>query len=327
MSESNRYLLLCDPQWNGSASAERWTKVVQEIAGSIVHSELSSPWQVSETVARIAVEGGIRSDGFSGKAATVAVRALADSSGRNDLFVRVCVISAAMRVLDNRRLSNEAKVFGRDSFAVALWSALSFQRPLAEQRLEEVRAELLDKARRTGLEMARESRTRKAPTSAFSPDLENEALRWNARLDREEIEVLRWTLADESKLLGRAYGNVERHESVALARGLDLGQLLTRFPVFGHYELASRDIMSDREFDLGGLVDTVGGDRDALIAPFEGNAVVENCPATFPLLAALRSGSTMQADSAVSRSLVDWCGRALLESAIARRSRRDTEGS
>ena len=327
MSDLDRYLLLCDPQWEGDTSTGRWKKAVQEIAGSIVHTELSSPWQISETVARISVEGGLRSDEFSTRAAAVAARALTDSSGRNDLFVRVCVISAAIRVLGNRRLTNESKVFGRDSFAVALWSALSFQTPLVELWLEEIRAELLDKARHASLAMARESRTRKTPTNATSRDLENEALRWNACLDREEIEVLRWTLADESKLLGRAYSDVERDESVALARGLDLGQLLTRFPVFGHYELASRDIMPDRKFHLGELVDAVGGDRDALVAPFEGNAVIDNCPATFPLLTALRRGSTWQADGAVSRSLVDWCGRALLESAIARRSRRDTEGS
>ena len=327
MSGLDRYRLLCDPQWEGATSTERWKKAVQEIARSIVDSELSSPWQIAETVARIPVEGGLRSDGFSTKAAAIAARALTDSSGRNDLFVCACVISAAIRVLGNRRLSNESKVFGRDSFAVALWSALSFQKPLAEQRLEEIRAELLDKARHAGLQMARESRIRKTSRNAAPLDVENEALRWNACLDREEIEVLRWTLADESKLLGRAYANVGRDESVALSRGLELGRLLTRFPVFGHYELASRDVTPDRKFDLGGLVDAVGGDRDALVAPFEGNAVIENCPTTFPLLTALRGGSTWHADGAVSRSLVDWCGRALLESAIVRRSKRDMEES
>ncbi|MDE0396152.1 MAG: GTPase-associated system all-helical protein GASH [Gammaproteobacteria bacterium] len=327
MSDMDRYLLLCDPQWEGATSTQHWKKAVQGISRVIVQTELSSPWQMSETVARIPAEGKLGANGFSTKVAEVAASALPDSSGPNDLFVCACVISAAVRVLENRRLSNESQLFGRDSFAVALWSALSFQKPLAEQRLEEIRAELLYKARRAGVEMAREKRIRKSLTDDASRDSENEVLRWNACLDREEIEVLRWTLADESELLGRPYADVGRDESVALARGLELGQLLTRFPVFGHYQLASRDVTPDRKFNLRELVEVVDGDCESLVAPFAGNAVIENCPATFPLLTALRGGSKCGADNAVKRTLVDWCGRALLESAIVRRSRWYREGS
>ena len=327
MSDLNRYLLLYDPQPDGAASTERWKKAVQGVAQIIIHSEESSPWEMAEIVARIAAEARLRSDRFGTKAAAVVARALPDSSGCNDLFSRVCAMSAAIRVLENRRLSNELRVSRRDSIAVALWSALSFQKPLAEERLEDVRAAILREARRTALELARRSRVRQTPTNTASPSAQNRALWRNALLDREEIEVLRWTLADESNLLGQPYADVERNPSFALARGLDLGLLLTRFPVFEHYELASRDVTSGRKMDLGGLVDAVNDDRNALVAPFEENAVIETSPATFPLLTALRGGSTGHANGGVSRSLKDWCGRALLESAIVQRSKQDTEES
>ena len=123
--------------------------------------------------------------------------------------------------------------------ALALWSALSFQKPLAERRLEDMRADIMSKARVVGLELGRRSWSRRTRTKGDSPDRQNCALRWNTVVYQEEIKALRWTLADESTLLARPYAEVGRQETVALARGLDLGLLLARVPVVGHYRLAS----------------------------------------------------------------------------------------
>ena len=120
---------------------------------------------------------------------------------------------------------------------------------------------------------------------------------------------------------------VERDETMALARGFELGLLLTRFPAFEHYKLASRDVAPQHGIDLDGLLAAVGEDRDALVAPFEGYPVIGTCPAVFPLLTALRGGPTVRADATVGRSLADWCGRALIESAILMRSQSNPEGS
>ena len=325
MSDSDQYLLLCDPLPEGTASTQNWRRAVQGVAGLINDPRQSSPWEMAEILTRITVERRLASDQFATKATAIMARAFPTSSGRNDLFNCVCAMSAAIRALKNRRVSAMPTVSRRDSIAVALWSALSFQKPLTEPRLEDLRAEILNSARRAGLELARRTRIRWKPANGESPDQENEALRWNASLDREEIEVLRWTLADESKLLERPYRGVGRAATVALARGLDLGLLLTRFPVFEHCELASWNVASGEEIDLGGLVDAVSEDRNALVAPFEGSSVIGACPTTFPLLTALRGGPRGQADGATGRSLVDWCGRALLESAIVRRSERNAE--
>lgn len=327
MSDSDRHLLLCDPFPEAGTGTKGWTQAVQGVGRIILDPQQSSPCEMAETLARISVEGRLRSDQFGTKAEAVVAKALPGSSGTSDLFGCVCAMSAAIGVLENRRLSAEPKVSRRDSIAVGLWSALSFQKPLAEQLLEDVRSEILNSARRVGFELARRSRVRRTPTNDAPAVLQNIDLRWNAALDREEIDILRWTLADASNLLERPYADVKRDESVALARGLDLGQLLTSFPAFEHYKLASWNVATVQEVDLGALLDAVGEDCRALVAPFEGNAVIETCPATFPLLTALRSGPTGHADGAVGRSLADWCGRALLESAIVRRSKRDTEGN
>ena len=239
MSNLDRHVLLCDPIPEAAAGTKGWRQAVQGVGRIILDPRQSSPWEMAEILARITVEGRLGSGQFGTKAGAVVARALPDSLGRGDLLGCVCAMSAAIGVLENRRLSAKPKVSRRDSIAVALWSALSFQTPLAEQLLEDVRSGILSSARRVGLELARRSRIRRTPTNDAPALLQNFDLRWNAALDREEIDALRWTLADASNLLERPYAEVQRDESVALARGLDLGQLLTSFPAFEHYELAS----------------------------------------------------------------------------------------
>ena len=327
MSDLDRYLLLCDPLPEGDAKTSGWKRAIRGVARIILENQHPSPWKVAEVLAQIPVQGRLGSDPFSASAARVVSRALPNSSGCNALFGSVCVMSAAIRALASRQLRARPKVSRRDSIALALWSALSFQKPLGEQRLEDVRAEMLNSARRAGLELARRSRLRRTVPNGVSPVFQIRSLRWNAALDQEEIKVLRWILADESSLLERPYAEVECDETVALARGLELGLLLTTFPAFEHYELASRDVAPRHEMDLDGLLDAIGEDRNALSARFEGYPVIEACPTVFPLLTALTARPTLRADATVPRSLADWCGRALIETAILKHSQRNTEGS
>ena len=328
MSNIDRYLSVCDPLPVVSDRIKGWRKVVQGVARIILDSSKSSSWEMAECLASIIEAGRLGSDEFSTRVVEFVARTLPDSTERNHLFNCVCAMSATIRVLENRRLSATAKVSRRDSIALALWSALSFQRSLPQLRLEDVRADMLNSARRTGLELAQSTRTRQTSTYGPSSAQQPNALRWNAALDQEEITVLRWTLADESSLLERPYADVRCDVSVAVARGLDLGRLLSRIPVFEHFKLASRDIVVGQKIDLGGLVDSVGEDRNALAAPYVGNPIIDACPTTFPLLTALRGGSTGgDAAGAVRRSLADWCGRALLESAIIQRSEQSREGT
>ena len=321
MSDLDRYLMLCDPLPASAARAREWRKAVQSVASSILQSQDITSWGMAEMLARIPIEKRLDPDGIGLKARRIIARALPDSADNNDLLWSVCTMCAVIQILESSRANTDRRVSRRNSIAVGLWSALSFQRPLAEERLEDVRTRILNSARRTGLELARRTRTRSTVPIGAPIDRKNfNALRKNAGLDQEEIKVLRWTLADESTLLDRTYADVKCNESVALARGLELGQLLDQFPDFGHCELASRSVSTRHEIDLEGVLEALGEDRSALAAPFEGNSTIEACPNVFPLLTALRDGSTCHSDGSVVRSLADWCGRALLESAIVRRS-------
>ena len=326
MSNFDRHLLLCDPLPEGDSTISGWAHAIRGVEQIILERQQPSPWEVAEHLAQIPVLGRLGSDPFCTSAARAVSKALPNPSGCDSLVGTVCVMSAAIRIVANRQLSADRKVSRRDSIALALWSALSFQKPLAEQRLEDVRAELLNSARRTGVDLARRTRVRPTLLDHQSPEAENQSLRWNAVLDREEIHVLRWTLADESSLLGRPYAEVRSEVTLAVARGLELGRLLTRFPAFEHYELASRDVAPRHEIDLDELLAAIAEDRRSLVAPFEGYPVIDACPAVFPLLTALRGGRTVRGDATVGRSLADWCGRALIESAILKRALSNMEG-
>lgn len=326
MSRIDRHLLLCDPLPEPGAEPTGWTRAVQGVTRIIRESRELSPWEIAEALARISVQARLGSDRFSSRATAAIARALPGSAGRESLFNAVCVMSAASGVLASGRLRVPHKVSRRNSIALALWSALSFQRPLAEQRLEEVRAGIMNNARVVGLELGRRSWCQRSVTNGDSLDVQNCALQWNTALYQEEIKVLRWTLADASALLGQPYAEVGSDETEALAWGLDLGLLLAKFPAFEHHSLASRDVAPQHETNLDGLLAAVGEDRNRLAAPFEGDPVVRACPSVFPLLTALTGERTGHAGAAMERSLSDWCGRALIESAIFRRSQRNSEG-
>ena len=151
MSNFDRHLLLCDPLPDGETARFRGGRMPFEGLSGLFSKGSNRRllrWQRFWPRSPSSVASG-RSP-FSSSAAAVVSKALPDSSGCDSLVGSVCVMSAAIRVVANRHLSANHKVSRRDSIALALWSALSYQRPLAEQRLEDVRAEMLNSARRTG---------------------------------------------------------------------------------------------------------------------------------------------------------------------------------
>ena len=329
MKNLDHHLLICDPVPQEGGGIQNWPKLIREIANVILDENREcSPWKIAHDLTQVIEEQGLMSDPFGARVKTVLEENAPQMSmvGYDGLLACVCVMRAALHVLTNRRLSARAK--RRDSIAVALWSSLSFQPPLAEKRLEEVRSEILTCARRAGLEMALRAWSRSNEDMlANGPDAvtqQNRALRENADLDRDEIAVLRWTLADESTLLDSPYADIGRPESVTLARGLELGLLLRRFPTFEHYELASLDLPKERPLSLTALVDALCDDRERLGSPYLDKSIIQVCPSGFPLLTALR-GRTLggTAGGGIERSLVNWCGRALLESSIVRLADRD----
>lgn len=252
-------------------------------------------------------------------------------SDGHELQTTVCGLLAALQLLDRARPS-AGGLKTSDMYAIGLWLALSFQVPRRETNLEALRVELLQKAQEVALKSATSARRRSnVPDAYFEVPREFEpaklreaftkgtkdtieALRANAALDREEIDLLWWVMGDWSELLGCKF-SAAANPAAAVASGLEAGRMLRRLPADSHHHLVLRHVSNTDPVSLPELLNILGGDRAQLAAPYEENANLSACPLIFPLLAALRSGSATDAKAQVKRPLRDWADRAFLESA------------
>jgi uncharacterized protein YfcZ (UPF0381/DUF406 family) len=255
---------------------------------------------------------------------------------KNELQMATCGMLGALQAIDGT-LSDSNTILITDVLALGLWCALSFQSPSANARLEDLRTELMNKAHELVMRRASASRRRKeVPDAKFPPltavdpktveksfddgvSVTVEALRANSAVDREELDLLWWVLSDRSDLLKRRLSTDKNSASRAIACGIEAGQLLRRMPSTAHLHLVLRNLADDdAQLSLTDVVRTVGADRDALASPFAESSTIAACPAVFPLLTALRSGTSFDGNAEQKRPLEDWAARALLESAILR---------
>ncbi len=251
----------------------------------------------------------------------------------NHLEMKVCALLGALQAVSITRGSS-AKLQTPDVTAICLWSALSFQRPLSEPKLEILRTEVLEKAREFTLKIATATRVRfKVPDieveetdetdTADAATLFNNfkeaadetiaALRDNSAVDREEIDLLWWVLSDWSDLLQRRYSHPDKVVANSIAAGLEAGALLRRLPSDAHRHLVLRHVPDVEAIDMNELLTALGTEAHQLASSFAGNTIVTRNPAIFPLLSALVQGESNQPSGQIKRSLKDWAARALLE--------------
>ena len=248
------------------------------------------------------------------------------------LQVKVCALLAALELLKFAAPTtgdvNTATILG-----IGLWSGLSFQAPLTEPKLEELRAELMEVAHQYVIRSATSSRQRvKVPdldVAAAEPfDAANvaksanngvrtafNALRTNAAVDREEIDLLWWVLSDWTTLLDQRYSGVTNSVTAALSSGIEAGQMLRRFPADAHRNLVLRHVKLGAPINLADMIGSLGDDRILLANAFPDQTVIAACPAIFPLLAAVTSGSATHTRAKHTRPVSEWAARALLETA------------
>lgn len=249
-----------------------------------------------------------------------------------ELQVNVCAQLAAIEMMETASTTAD-KIQIADVIAIGLWSALTFQTPHSEQKLERLRTELLHKCQKVVLTRAEIARKRiKVPDVSFKePEEFNAAnvgvaltiglkdtidgLRFNSAIDREEIDLLWWVLAGWSKLLEKPFSSTPNHVSNAVASGLEVGKMLRSMPVDVHHHLALKHVNDAQNISLIGLLKALGDDTQKLAATYIGNPIIETCPEIFPLLTALTSRAASGEDAKIERSLNEWAGRAMLESA------------
>jgi hypothetical protein len=248
------------------------------------------------------------------------------------LQVKVCALLAAKQLLDNASPTT-GDVTTVAVLAVGLWSALSFQAQLTEPKLEGLRVEVMNAAHQYAIETATSSRQRtKVPDLNVGPtetwdaagvakSINNglraiiSALRTNAAVDREELDILWWVLGDWSTLLDRRYSNMAESATAALASGIEAGLTLRRLPGDAHRNLVLRHVKQGPAVNLADLIKSLGQDRSLLANGVPNHSLITACPAIFPLLGGV-IGTGAQPRAKQKHSISDWAGRALLETSV-----------
>lgn len=222
----------------------------------------------------------------------------------------------------------------KDVIAVGVWLALSNLSVLVEPKLEALRVEVMESARGRVLAAATAARERtvvrdfdvlpdpageevKLPAAfAKATQATISALRSNAVLDREEIDVLWWVLAERSQLMGKNLSALPKVSRAILA-AFELSGLLRRLPSQAHRDLVLRGIDRKAQFDLAALIEGIGEAGRAAIVKIA-HPDVKTLSHVFVLVNAFNAG--VEKGSATSkRSLEDWSARALLEASLLHR--------
>ena len=197
--------------------------------------------------------------------------------------------------------------FGQEKaiLTATLWSALSFQNPIDDARHEQLRLELLQVARDRTLRRAEISRKRTAPKEV--PELAEGdagqvakslnaakaaimALENNAVLDREEIDILWWSMGGRSPLCDMAYDRMAP-AARGLVRGVELGILVRRVPSQAMRSLALTGVAESDPMTLAELLDASKDVLDSLKSRIPAPSTIEAHEVVFPLLSAIEYGT------------------------------------
>ena len=245
-----------------------------------------------------------------------------------DLEMSVCAAAAVVQAIESGGKARNASS-AADVLAVALWLSLSFLPACNAPKLKEFRALAVAAAQKRILNTSLETRTRHdVPTfGAFGDDETGkeafasatkatiEALRLNAALDREEIDLLWWVLGGASEIFRRPLQSLSP-EVRAVTTGVEIGARMRALPTESHRNLALRGIEDGDPLPLPKLVEALGDDCLAVAASVEDESLIDGAPLVFPVLAAVRSGEGAGLGADVPRRLSEWGARALLERSV-----------
>ncbi|TCA74997.1 hypothetical protein E0H62_14870 [Rhizobium leguminosarum bv. viciae] len=241
----------------------------------------------------------------------------------HDLELSTCAMLALITAIETG--SKAGTLTGADYLAVGIWSGMSWQPGSQNEKFERLRQALLELSRDHVLKAANTARIRSQPPKAVELSADNSnlgkvvenvraavaTLTSNAAVDREEIDLLWWSVSGWSNVLGTAYADAKPH-AAAVALGLDAAKRLRRMPVELHKALVLRRVPEGDSLSLAQLVERLGDDRTQLGALYGSDADVTTNTEVFPLLNALATGSVEGAGE-ITLSMSDLALRALLE--------------
>ncbi len=249
----------------------------------------------------------------------------------HDLELLVCLLLAFLGHIQSSKPGG-GQLTRVDVVAAGLWSALSFQPLSVKPKLEALREALLTACKTHTLAVGERSRSRiKVPDMAIPGDLADfaalnkalkpaadsaiAALRQNAIIYREELDILWWALGDWSEVLNERISAMDP-EIAAVVCGIEVGLELRKLPADGHKNIALRHVTSTASVTLLELVKALDDKRGPLIDAIAAGGRLATTPTLFPLLLAIESGKSSSAGSKQKRPLRDWGARALLEVAV-----------
>jgi len=242
------------------------------------------------------------------------------------LQILVCAMLALQKLFEEA--TPGSVVWTRtEVIAVGIWLGFSALPPLREVKLEKLRLDLQSAGRKLVI-LSTESARERQPIP--DPDLKLadltdvakvnvginnavlkliEGLRDNAALDREEIDLLWWSLGEWSELQGRSYRDMPA-SSAAISAGVDAANLMRRLPGEAHKQLVLRRVSGEEILTLAELIDQSKAEIDPIRQKFAGSFVT-----SFPKIFCLLSG-ILTTPSELSLDLRDWGSRALLEASV-----------
>ena len=290
-------------------------------------------FQVAEDISIALETRGVRVPDERANEVAEAIRSESSAFDREgqDLQILTCLMLAALKAIEDA--APTASGWGKpEAIAVSMWLALGIQPPRTEPRLEALRAELTEASRSLINSSAEASRSRtevpdpavkitelsdaKVAESVNSGLLKSiEALRQNAALDREELDMLWWSLGDWSTLQQQSFRQLSP-QIAAITAGIEASNLLRRLPCEGYKHLALRHVVDDSTRSLTDLVTSLGEGAKVIRDAYSEKDHVKSFPHVFRLLAAI-SGEKVKTQALGNR---DWGTRAMVEASVLKLS-------
>ena len=169
----------------------------------------------------------------------------------NELQIAMMVAVGVLEIISEAEPTS-GQASRADYLALAIWSGLSFNRPLSNPKIESLRQELISKSSDLFLSSAEKSRQRLSATRVTV-----KLLSTNAALDREELDILWWVLGDWSNLAKARLSKLSEC-SASIIAAFEVATRLRRIPAEAHRQLSMRNIRDDASFSLEEVIDGPG---------------------------------------------------------------------
>lgn len=244
----------------------------------------------------------------------------------NDTQIYVCALGACLRVLADVRPSDLGRT-AKEIFSAAVHAGLSLPHASSNAKVDQVLQEILRLSAAAFRVTGESSRARKdvpeltvtfdgtesaaqasdKVVAAAKPLIS--ALRNNAALDREELELLWFCLGDHSAVLDAKLSSQKAPVGL-VASALETTKLLRRLPSASHVNMALRNVAAGKAKTLKALVSETEAHRKQF-SDYFGENIASAFPSIVPVTSAILGYS--QPGDTEAREMSEWGRRLILE--------------